>query len=284
MDLQNQLDQLASQIASFHEPPNVSDDTWQAFADNTVVALMAGGESTRYAAVLAGEKIQKNAHQLPNGDTMIEMCIRAYRDAGIKRFVALVYHNAHTVQDRLGDGSALGVSITYCQDPEPSAGKGGAIRNAIEQGFIPEEANLIVANPDDVVMDFPGSYVRFIGEAHLEGVARGNVATAVVAPGQKYASTGLMVVDNQVVDTQMYPMIPVPAHVGISIFAPAILPRFRELFSLDQKSDFEKELFPLLAKEKQLWSADLTKGVWIAVNDLKSYNQLIALLPTNKEN
>lgn len=282
MDLQTQLDNLAHQIASFHEPPSVNDEAWQTFADNTVVALMAGGESTRYAAVLAGEKIQKNAHQLPNGDTMIEMCIRAYRDAGISRFVALVYHNAHTVQDRLGDGSDLGVSIAYCQDPEPSAGKGGAIRNALEQGFIPEDCNLIVANPDDVIMNFPGSYVRYIGAAHMEGVAKGHHATAVVAPGQKYASTGLMVVDNQVVDTQMYPLIPVPAHVGISVFAPDILQRFRELFSLDKKSDFEQVLFPLLAKEHKLWSADLTAGTWIAVNDLKSYKQLAELLPSAK--
>jgi NDP-sugar pyrophosphorylase family protein len=284
MELQAELDSLAQKIASFHEPPQVSDAAWQAFADNTVVALMAGGESTRYAAVLAGEKIQKNAHQLPNGDTMIEMCIRAYRDAGIKKFVALVYHNATSVEERLGDGSELGVSITYCQDPEPPAGKGGAIRNALEMGFIPEDCNLIVANPDDVIMDYPGAYVRFIGEAHLEGVSKGNVATAVVAPGQKYASTGLMVVDNQVVDTQMYPMIPVPAHVGISVFAPQILPRFRELFSLEKKSDFEQVLFPLLAQEKRLWSADLTKGTWIAVNDLKSYKQLVELLPETKEN
>ena len=283
MDLQTELNNLASKIASFHDPAPVADDTWQTFADNTVVALMAGGESTRYAAVLAGEKIQKNAHQLPNGDTMIEMCIRAYRDAGIKRFVAMVYHNATSVQERLGDGSAMGISITYCQDPEPSAGKGGAIRNALDTDCIPENCTLIVANPDDVIMEYPGSFVRFIGEAHLEGVTKGCLATAVVAPGQRYASTGLMVVDNQVVDTQMYPMIPVPAHVGISIFAPQILPRFRELFPLDKKSDFEQVLFPLLAKEKLLWSADLNKGTWIAVNDLKSYNQLTKLLPERKE-
>lgn len=285
MDLQSNLDELAGRIASFHVAPTVSDETWQTFADNTVVALMAGGESTRYAAVLAGEKIQKNAHELPNGDTMIEMCIRQYRDAGIKKFVALVYHNAHTVEDRLGDGSSMGVDITYCQDPEPSAGKGGAISNALDIGAIPANCNLIVANPDDVIMHFPGStgsYVRYIGEAHLEGVVAGNVVTAVVAPGQKYASTGLMVVDNQVMDTQMYPLIPVPAHVGISVFAPEILPRFRELFPLDQKSDFENALFPLLAAERKLWSVDMTDGTWVAVNDLKSYKQLVELLPTKQ--
>ena len=95
MRLQDELNVLANHIASFKKPVKVSDEQWSKLASNSVVALMAGGESTRYAAVLEGKKVHKNAHQLPNGDTMIEMAIRAYRDAGIKRFVALVCHNAH---------------------------------------------------------------------------------------------------------------------------------------------------------------------------------------------
>lgn len=283
MHLQRELDALASRIASFHQPEPVDDATWKEFADNTVVALMAGGESTRYAAVLDGEAIQKNAHELPNGDTMIEMAIRAYREVGITKFVALVYHNAHTVEDRLGDGSSLGVHITYSHDPEPPAGKGGAIRNALENGSIPADCNLIVANPDDIVLDFPGSYVKYICQAHIEGQTKGMLATAALAYGQPYASTGMMVTDNQVVDTQMYPHIPVPAHIGVTVFSPDILPRFKELFSLSEKSDFEQVLFPIMAQEKKLWAAGLTDGTWIAVNDLKSYNQLVKHLPQMKE-
>lgn len=278
MSLQNELDKFGASVADFKDPPHVSDTEWRKFTDNTVVALMAGGESSRYAAVAAGQSVQKNAHELPNGDTMIEMCIRAYRDAGIKRFVALVYHKADSVMERLGDGSPLGVEITYCKDPEPPEGKGGAIRNALDNGSIPKDCNLIIANPDDVIFDFPGSYVRFIGESHLAGAAEGMLATAVLAAGQPYASTGMMVVDNRIVDSQMYPMIPVPAHVGISVFSPAILPRFAELFKPGQKSEFEQILFPILAKEKKLWAAGLTKGQWLAVNDLKTYKQLVSRL------
>lgn len=278
MNLQSELDTLSANIAEFHEPPAASEEDWQKFADNVIVALMAGGESSRYAAVLNGKKVQKNAHELPNGDTMIEMAIRMYRDAGFKKFVALVYHHAHSIEDRLGDGKGLGVEIKYCQDPDPPAGKGGAIRNALEQGFIPDGSNLIVANPDDVILNFPGSFVRYIGNAHIEGEKKGMLATVVLAPGQAYAATGMMVVDNKVVDTQMYPFIPVPAHIGVTVFSPKILPRFKELFSLTEKSDFEQVLFPLLAQEKKLWSVGLTKGVWVAVNDLKSYKQLVDLL------
>jgi NDP-sugar pyrophosphorylase family protein len=278
MDLQAKLDNLAEVVAQFHEPLEASEQEWKKFAANSVVALMAGGESTRYAAVLNGKKVNKNAHQLPNGDTMIEMAIRTYRDAGIKKFVALVYHHAHTIEDRLGDGAGLGVEIIYSHDPTKPVGKGGAIRNALDNGSIPPNCNLIVANPDDVVLNFPGSFPRYVCNAHIEGEKRGMLATAVLAPGQAYASTGMMVVDNKVVDTQMYPFIPVPAHVGITVFSPKILPRFLELFSLKEKNDFEQVLFPLLAQEKKLWSVGLTKGIWVAVNDLKSYKQLVELL------
>ena len=158
MSLQVELNSLARKIASFNEPPDVTDEQWQNFTENTVVALMCGGESSRYAAVLNGQKINKNAHELPNGDTMIEMAIRMYRDAGIKKFIALVYHHAHTIEDRLGDGSGMGVEIFYSHDPEKPVGKGGAVRNALDNGSIPENCNLIIANPDDVILNFPGSF------------------------------------------------------------------------------------------------------------------------------
>lgn len=277
MNLQTELDILAQKIASFHEPESVDDAQWLDFVENTTVALMAGGESSRFSSVLEGTQANKSAFELPNGDTMIEMCIRMYRDMGFKHFVALVFHNAHSIEGRLGDGSALGVNISYSYDPEVPIGKGGAVLNALENGSIPENHNLIVANPDDVVLHFP-DFPRYISEAHLEGVKNGAIATAVLGLGQAYHSTGMMVVDNKVVDTKMYPFIPVPAHVGITIFSPAAYSYFRQHFSLTEKSDFENILFPVLAGEGKLWSAGLTQGLWIAVNDAKTYKQLVTEL------
>lgn len=277
MSLQTELDALGGKIASFHDPTRVADDEWQNFVENTTVALMAGGESSRFSSVLEGVQAQKNAFELPNGDTMIEMCVRMYKAAGFKKFVALVFHNGHSVEERLGDGSAYGVELSYSYDPEIPVGKGGAVLNALENGSIPEDHNLIVANPDDVILHFD-DFPRYISEAHLEGVSQGAVATAVLGLGQAYHSTGMMVVNNQVVDTKMYPFIPVPAHVGVTVFSPVAYPYFRKQFSLTEKSDFENILFPILAQEQKLWSAGLRRGTWIAVNDAKSYKHLVSEL------
>jgi NDP-sugar pyrophosphorylase family protein len=151
---------------------------------------------------------------------MIEMTIRMFRDAGIKRFAALVFHNGKSTEERLGDGSSMDVEITYSYDPEMPVGRGGAIRHAIEVGAIPRGCNLIVANPSDIIADFPGSFPRFIVSGHLEGQRNGMITTAVLARGLAYSATGMMVKNNQVVDTDGFPFIPVPAHAGFTLFSP----------------------------------------------------------------
>jgi NDP-sugar pyrophosphorylase family protein len=282
VSLQAELDGLSKKIAVFKDPPEISDEAWAKFAANCIVVLMVGGESSRYATVLEGKKVNKNAHELPNGDTMLEMTIRMYRDAGIKKFVACAFHNAHSIEERLGDGSKMGVEIVYSYDPEQQVGRGGAIRNALDNGSIPDDCNLVVVNPADLVFNFPGSFPRYIVSAHLEGEKKGMLATAVMAPGQPYIYTGMMIDNNKVIDTQAFPFIPVPAHAGITLFSHKILPRFRELFSLEEISDFEQVLFPLLAQEEKLWSVGVTKGICLAVKDLKSYKTLLKLLEESK--
>src|SRR3989338_6989017 len=155
--MQDALQNLKSQICNIHKDQKISNEEFKAFAKNTTVALMAGGESSRFRSVPGSENTNKNSYKLPNNDTMIEMTIRIYRDAGIKNFVALVYHKAETIIDLLGHGSSLGINITYSHDPEKPVGKGGAIYNALLNGSIPENHNLIVHNPDDVIIDYERS-------------------------------------------------------------------------------------------------------------------------------
>lgn len=71
MSLQTELDNLGNKLANFHDPAAVPDDEWQPFVDNTVVALMAGGESSRFSSVLAGAQANKNAFELPNREQYI---------------------------------------------------------------------------------------------------------------------------------------------------------------------------------------------------------------------
>jgi len=276
--MQKALADLKKQVCDIKAPKPISDEMWQNFADNTVVALMAGGESSRFREVPNSQNHNKNAYKLPNGDSMIEMTIRMYRDAGIKNFVALVYHKSETIIDLLGDGSSMGVNITYSHDPKKPVGKGGAVLNALLNKSIAEDKNLIVHNPDDVILNFNGSFPRHIASGHLEGIANGNLATVVVVEETPYTYSGMKIQNNKVTQIEMYPMIPLPTHIGVTIFDPKTYSYFKKLFSLTEKTDFEKVLFPVLSNEHKLYSVSIPNDNWLAVNNLKAYNQLIDML------
>src|SRR5579859_8146921 len=111
------LDNFRNAICSPGETIQTSDTDVQQFAKECVVALAVGGEGSRLKAATEAKQVHKTALRLPDGDTMTERTIRMYKDAGFHDFVALVFHHAQSVIDVLGDGSRLGVHITYSHDP-----------------------------------------------------------------------------------------------------------------------------------------------------------------------
>ena len=213
---------------------------------------------------------------------MTERTIRMYREAGFQDFVALVFHHAQSVIDVLGDGSHLGAHITYSHDPEHPVGRGGAIRNALDNSSISRTKSLIVHNPDDQIIRYEGSFPRDIVAGHLAGVQRGMLATAVVVDGTPYTYTG-MKIDNGIVEQiEMYPYIPIPTHVGVTVFSASAYDYFTKLFDLTKKVDFESVLFPLLAQERRLYSFMIPGRCWLSVNDPKALAKLIELVQNEK--
>ena len=272
------LDNFGKAIYSPGETLHISSAELQEFASKCVVALAVGGEGARLKAITDSQQVHKTALRLPNGETMTERTIRIYREAGFHDFVALVFHHAQSVIDTLGDGSRLGVRITYSHDPERPVGRGGAIRNALDNGSIPGGKSLIVHNPDDQIIRYEGSFPRDIVAGHLAGVQRGMLATAIVVDGTPYTYTGMKIGKGVVEQIEMYPYIPIPTHVGVTVFSPGVYDYFIKLFDLTKKVDFESVLFPLLAQERRLYSFMIPGRCWLSVNDPKALKQLIELV------
>ncbi len=273
--MKQSFEYLRGEIASFEAAPELDETLYQEFVTNSTVILTAGGEGARLKSLTEAQRVNKASFLLPNGDTMIQRTIRMYRDAGFKRFVALVYHEASTIVDLLGDGSEMGISVTYSYDPEKPVGKGGAILNALLNGSISKSSNLIVHNPDDQIVGYPGSFPRDVVGGHMAGVAKDMVATAVVVDETPYPYTGMKVQKSVIEEIEMYPMIPVPAHVGVTLFSAAVYDCFERLFGLTQKADFEAVLFPLLSSEGRLYAVQIPGRCWIPVNDPRSLKQLV---------
>lgn len=103
-------------------------------------------------------------------------------------------------------------------------------------------------------------------------------AMVVVVTETPYEFSGMKIVNNQVTDIEMYPKVPIPADVGVTVVSQSLYPKFIELFNYEQKTDFEKVLFPLLTNEKKLYAMEIPSSSWIAVNNLKSYNMLLKRL------
>jgi NDP-sugar pyrophosphorylase family protein len=276
------LDNLRRAIYSQGEALRLSTSELQQFASNCVVALAVGGEGSRLKAVTDSQQVHKTALRLPDGETMTERTIRMYKEAGFHDFVALVFHHAQSVIDTLGDGSRLGVHIRYSHDPEHPVGRGGAIRNAIDNGSIPRNKSLIVHNPDDQIIRYEGSFPHDIVAGHLAGVQKGMLATAIVVDGTPYTYTGMKIDGGVVEQIEMYPYIPIPTHVGVTVFSPNVYDYFTRLFDLTKKVDFESVLFPILAQEKRLYSFMIPGRCWLSVNDPKALKQLIELIQDEK--
>lgn len=267
------LKDLKRKIADYQELPAISEDEIKVFVENTTIVLSVGGKGQRMADITQN-KVNKNALVINDqGLTIVERTILMYKNAGFKNFLGLVYTQSDSIMEILGDGSALGVSITYSHDPGKPIGRGGAILNAMENNKIDLKKSFIVHNPCDQIID-ETDFLKNCISAHCAYVKQGALSTVIVTNQTPYTFSGMSIQSGFVKDIEYAPMIPVPAHIGVTFFDAAIFPYFDEHFNLEEKADFESVLFPLLAKEQKMGAYPIAYENWVAVKDRKSYNRL----------
>jgi NDP-sugar pyrophosphorylase family protein len=148
----------------------------------------------------------------------------------------------------------------------------------LENGSIPRSDSLIIHNPDDIILDYPGSFPHDLVAAHVAGRAKRMLSTAVMAEGLPATYTGMRVRDGIVEEVMSYPRLPIPAHVGITVFSPSAYYLFEAHFGFGVKSDFESMLFPILVAERKLYTVFIPSECWLQVNDPKAWRKLIRSL------
>jgi NDP-sugar pyrophosphorylase family protein len=97
----------------------------------------------------------------------------------------------------------------------------------------------------------------------------------MMVEGAAVPYTGMRLNNGLVEEVMAYPFVPIPAHIGVTVFAPAVYDLFDQLFDLTVRTDFEGVLFPVLARQRQLYSAVIPTETWFQVNDPKSLQRLI---------
>jgi len=105
--------------------------------------ILAGGAGTRLRSVVA-DRPKPLAPVL--GRPFLEWVLRSLARQGVERSVLAVGYRAEQIREHFGDGSALGMDLSYSEETTP-LGTGGALRLAVERVRGPR---VFVVNADSI--------------------------------------------------------------------------------------------------------------------------------------
>lgn len=105
--------------------------------------LLAGGKGTRLAPLT--DNLPKPLVRI-HGKPMMQYVLEHLRAAGITNVAIAIAHLGHMIQETFGDGSRLGMNISYLIEPEPM-GTGGWTKLVHWDDL---DENFIVANADNL--------------------------------------------------------------------------------------------------------------------------------------
>lgn len=176
------------------------------------------------------------------GRALIEWQIGRLAAAGVREFVVNLAYLGERIATRLGDGSRLGVEITYSVEPPGALDTGGGIRQALP---LLGDAPFLVANAD-VWIEFDFTRLPPLGE---------DLAHLVLVPNPAHHPRGDFALDGTRVGNDGALR---HTFAGIALYSPA-------LFTAHAEGRFP--LAPLLrvAAARGRVGGSLHHGIWIDV-------------------
>jgi dTDP-glucose pyrophosphorylase len=176
--------------------------------ENTVV-LMAGGFGTRLRPLT--EECPKPLLRV-SGRPMLEHIIRRAKAEGFRKFAIAVHYLGHMIEEYFGDGTRLGVSITYLREEAP-LGTAGAL-TLLPPGA---QAPIVVMN-GDVISD-----VRLSDLVDFHGL-HGSVATMAVRSHEWQHPFGVVRTSGiDILDVEEKPVVRTHINAGVYVLEPRVL-------------------------------------------------------------
>src|ERR687887_1111368 len=220
--------------------------------------IMAGGEGTRLRPLTANQP----KPMLPVGNRpMMEHIVRHVRNHGFKDIVVTVQFLASQVRNYFGDGSDMGVDLTYATETTP-LGTAGSVKNAAEQL---DETFLVLSGDalTDVNLDEVVSFHRQSGAMVTVALKRmdnplefgivitrddGRIERFLEKPhwGQVFSDT---------------------INTGIYVIEPEVFAHIPD----GGPADFAADVFPKLLAEGQPLYGFVADGYWQDVGSLEAY-------------
>ncbi|GAC1442836.1 MAG: mannose-1-phosphate guanyltransferase [Chloroflexota bacterium] len=220
--------------------------------------VMAGGEGSRLRPLTLGRP--KPMVPLVNRP-MLEHILLLLKQHGITDVILTVQYMASYIQNQLGDGSDLGMRITYSVEDQP-LGTAGSVRQAADDLT---ETFLVISG--DALTDFD---LQAIIDTHTKNKAMATLTLYRVANPLEY---GVVITGDsgRITQFQEKPswseVVTDTINTGIYVLEPSIF----EYFDRDQVFDFSKDLFPILLKEDKPLFGHVAEGYWTDVGSLEEY-------------
>jgi mannose-1-phosphate guanylyltransferase/phosphomannomutase len=229
--------------------------------------VMAGGEGSRLRPLT----IRRPKPMVPiAGKPVMEHILDLLKRHGITEVVVTVQYLASNIEDYFGNGSQLGMHISYSREDVP-LGTAGSVKNAEEFLMAPgadgeTEPFLVISG--DALTDYDlTDLVRYHREKH-------SMATLLLAHVHNPLEYGVIITNE---DGHITQFLEKPSwgevfsdtiNTGIYVLDPQILSYFEK----NKPFDFSQELFPMmLRKGDPIYGYVPTKGYWCDVGNLSEY-------------
>lgn len=217
--------------------------------------ILAGGLGTRLRPLTYG--IPKPLIPI-GGKPLLEHTFNLLKDFGVDEIILAVGYKAKMIEDHFGDGSDYGLKVRYVRE-EKMLGTAGPLRLAKKELTSP----FFMLNGDIMVeMDLNDlAYFHF---------ARGGLATVALTPVEDISHYGAVDMKGfRILQFAEKPKRSEPGliNAGVYVIDPKIIDMIPE-----GPCSIEKEIFPKLAKEGQLYGYPF-HGKWIDTGTLTSLDQ-----------
>jgi len=212
--------------------------------------LLVGGQGTRLRPLT----VTTPKPMLPTaGVPFLEHLLARARAGGVDHVVLSMAYKPEVFESYFGDGSALGMRLTYVTEAEP-LGTGGGIRNVAEH--LGGE-DFLVFNSDVV----SGLDIAALVRTHRDS---GAAATLHLTPVEDPSAFGLVPIDSDGAVTDFLEKSPPPwptalINAGCYVLSPAMLDRI----PAGRAVSVERETFPRLLAEGGRMQGHVDEGYWL---------------------
>lgn len=222
--------------------------------------IMAGGEGTRLRPLTSNQP--KPLMPLANRP-MMEHVVRLLKRHGFDEIVVTLAFLPQTIRSAFGDGSELGVSISYATEETP-LGTAGSVHNARD---LLDDTFMVISG--DVLTDVD---LGAIVEAHRE---RSAVATLALKSMENPLEFGIVITRE---DGSIERFLEKPTwgqvfsdtvNTGIYVLEPEVF----DYIAAGEQVDFSHDVFPRMLADSKGVFGHVAEGYWEDVGTLEAYVQ-----------